>query len=398
MILKQNYKEKINSIGLAIFLCAKSFVPLYTVEGILVGISLMSFLFLIFANSLYPLFSKKNFIIVGVILLFFMTYIFIDFSPQYLNIYFYSFLIFGCVGLFYSNVEFDYDVLFKSIFIISIVAIPGIIALNNRTFTDMSAATDAWMTASQNCLRLIIGLILVLPIFKKTIYKIAVIALMIFYLIFYFKYGTRGAILGLIVFLGLYFMLQKKVLTTKNLVLLIFSGLIIARYFDNIIFIIQDALFSIGIEIKALDKMVEITDQGADMSNGRSTLWGYGWKGFVESPIVGNGIGVFRNIYGQYVHNVLLQVMYEGGIIYFLPILVTFIRFFSLIASSHIPIKKKKILLYVFCSGIMEVMFSNVYWRTMAFWFFIGYVWSVKPEKPISKSSINYMLHHPEKP
>lgn len=151
----------------------------------------------------------------------------------------------------------------------------------------------------------------------------------------------------------------------------------------------QYFLDQIGINVKAIDKMVRMATMGEELSNGRVRLWEQAFKDITASPLFGNGVSAYEKTNGIYPHNFLIQVFHEGGVLYFIPILIVILKFFRLI-FSNIQTKESKIfLIYLLFSGMIELLFSNVYWRNVYFWFFIGYVLnlSLKPLTPKKESS-----------
>lgn len=60
-----------------------------------------------------------------------------------------------------------------------------------------------------------------------------------------------------------------------------------------------------------------------DITNGRENLSKNGIEIFMNSPIIGFGAGIYEREYGRgYIHNCLIQFLDEGGIVYFVVMLV----------------------------------------------------------------------------
>jgi|SRR5690554_934428 len=371
-------RKKINSIGLAIFLCANALTMIYPTNNIIVIISLISLL-IVFLNNPLPVFLNTKLVaVVLVILLFLFTSIFANYNADDFYLYFYSFLVFGVVGILYSNVPIDYPYFYRTTILIAILSMPGIIALDTRSYTNMKEATGSWMSASQNSLRLILGLILALSFVKNKIYKMLVVLIIMFYFSFYFNYGTRGAFLSLLVFLFFIFLERKKRLNLKTISFLFLGIGFLSFFLQDIMIFIQQTLFNYGYSIRALDKSITVFKSDIDVSNGRYDIWLKAFNEIVEKPIFGNGIASFTATTDTYVHNVFITILHEGGVLYFLPILFVFLKFIKLLLSKTYPSQQKEFLIYLFCAGIIELMFSNVYWRTMMFWYFVGYVLSAE--------------------
>jgi len=316
------------------------------------------------------------------------SFIFTSIEPTKFPLYFLSFLSFGVTGILYSSTHFSYKILYKSIFVISLLSLPGIYKISNTDYTHMGDVSGFWMGISQGALRLLLGVILVIPFLKNKFLKVFSIAIIVLYLIFYFKFGTRGAILGLFLFSIFFYLIKKDLLKIRIFVLITVAGIILSFFLVDIMILLQSSLASIGLSIKALNKMVAFSHLNKELSNGRLDLWIKAFDDISRYPFFGNGITVYEHKYGIYPHNFLIQVFYEGGVIYLFPILLVLLKLVKLLLSKHQSKEIKLFLIYLFFGGIIELVFSNVYWRNVYFWFFIGYVLSIplKPKKHLEKA------------
>src|SRR5690625_3075759 len=182
IVLKQS---TINSVGLAVLLCANPLSWVYPTNNVIVFISLLSLCILLANNRLITFVNNRLLVGFGVMLLFLFSYAFGDIDYDKYLLYFFSFLAFGMTGLLYTSIKFDYAVFYKAVFVISLLAVPGLLTLINRNYTSMATATGVWMGVSQGALRLILGLCLVLTVFKNVALKIMAVLGIIFYLNFY---------------------------------------------------------------------------------------------------------------------------------------------------------------------------------------------------------------------
>src|SRR5690606_39722880 len=87
-------RETINSIGLAILLCANPLSWLLPIDNIIVAISLISLVLVIFNNPFIVFINKKLFILAGVILLYLFIFLFSKIEPEGFSYFFISFLFF----------------------------------------------------------------------------------------------------------------------------------------------------------------------------------------------------------------------------------------------------------------------------------------------------------------
>src|SRR5690606_25210700 len=166
-------RETINSIGLAILLCANPLSWLLPIDNIIVAISLISLLIVIVNNPITTFINKKLFVIVGVILLFVFSYMLGRVEPERFLLYFLSFSVFGVTGILYSSTQFDYKMFYKSILIISILSLPGIYRISNIDYSLTDEDTLGFlMGVSQGALRLLLGIFILIFILKNRILKI----------------------------------------------------------------------------------------------------------------------------------------------------------------------------------------------------------------------------------
>ena len=367
-------RETINSIGLAILLCANPLSWLLPIDNIIVAISLISLVIVILNNPITVFINKKLFIIAGVILLYLFSYLFAKIEPERFSLYFLSFLIFGVTGILYSSTRFDYNIFYKSIFVISILSLPGIYRISNTDYSQMGDVSGFLMGISQGALRLLLGVFIIMFLLKNKLLKVGSLFIILAYLFFFFSFGTRSSIVGLFLFFVFYYMIRKDALTIRALVLISLFGFVFSFFMIDIVIIIHGFLEQIGISIKAIEKIIRMSEMNQELSNGRTRLWLQAFKDISVSPFLGNGISAYEKTNGIYPHNFFIQIFHEGGILYLIPILIVILKFFGLLISNKQSREAKVFLIYLFFSGIIELLFSNVYWRNVYFWFFIGYV------------------------
>lgn len=360
-----------NSISLGIFLCANPLSWLLTFDNGIVAINFLCLTILLINNDLRIFINKKLFLVVGAILLFLYSYI-LNSETDKLQLYLLSFFSFGFVGILYSSCEINYRYLILTIFFISIVTIPGILKTDQLVFVDNLASSGYYMGRSYGCLRLLLTLFLIVYYSKIKSIKIVSIILILLYLNFYLFFGNRGAILSIILFLLFHYLINRDKLSMQTILILVICVLLLQNYFIDILKFINDIFNSVDLKVKAIDKILMFNEEGKDLSNGRSELYNYAFNDISENLIFGNGISTFDIKYGMYPHNVFIQILYEGGIFYLLFFLIVFLRFFKIILSDEYKKEYKIFLLFIFFSGITELFFSSVYWRSMFFWFFIS--------------------------
>lgn len=384
-----NRREIINSIGLAILLCANPLSWLLPIDNIIVAISLMSLLIVIINNPITTFINKKLFVVVGVTLLFLFSYLFAKIDLTIFSLYFFSFFVFGVTGLLYSSTPFDYKVFYKSILIISIVSLPGIYRISNTDYSQMGDVSGFLMGISRGALRLLLGVFIAVFLFKNKLLKVGLFLIILIYLSFFFSFGTRSSIVGLLLFFVFYYLIRKEKLTYRSVILMFLLAFVFSFFVIDIVTSIHNLLQQIGINVKAIEKIIRMFEMNQELSNGRTRLWIQAFKDISVSPFFGNGISAYEKINGIYPHNFLIQIFHEGGILYIILILIVILKFFGLLISNKQSGETKIFLIYLFFSGIVELLFSNVYWRNVYFWFFIGYVLSLSLTTNSKKRPIN---------
>lgn len=368
-------QKSINSIGLAIFLCANPLSWIYSVNNIIVFISLFSLILLLINNSIYIFYNKKIWIIFFILLLFLTSYTFSNnLDVETFRLYFLSFITFGITGLLYSSCKIDYNIFFISVFVIAIITLPSLMNVDQRDFATKSDGPGYWMGISYGSLRLFLACIPVWFILKNRWFKYPlIIPVLITYLLFYFNLGTRGAVLAILIFLISYIFITSKMLSNRLVVFLLLIVGVVYVYFIDIILFLQQSLLQVDYTISALDKIIRLSNNANDISNGRTLIWNTALEDIHSNPL-GYGISAFEHKIGRYPHNFLIQILHEGGLVYLLLILYVFNLFYKkLISKDWIQIDKI-FLIYLLTAGIVELIFSSVYWRSMFFWYFIGLV------------------------
>ena len=168
---------------------------------------------------------------------------------------------------------------------------------------------------------------------------------------------------------------------------------------QRILLWLNELLFSFDIEVAALTKTINFIERKGlflGILNGRDLVYARGYELFKESPIYGNGIGVYADKYdGSYPHNLFIQLLAEGGIILTVPFIIIFlINLWYLIKPW---INKDKIyeirlyILFLFIICIPRLMFSSYFWREEAFWLLIFVLFSMLSNKKGNSHQPNYI-------
>lgn len=196
--------------------------------------------------------------------------------------------------------------------------------------------------------------------------------------------GTRGVIICMLfsiilVFFGIYKRDGTKINKRKPIFYLVvfiltMVAIIFILNFENIIYSLNNLFLSKNIKIAFIQKTSSLAESN-NIGNGRIPVIIYGLQGFLDSPIFGNGIGVFKEKQGlvAYPHNLFVQLLFDGGLLLTLPIIYFMIKGIKFMAKSN-DITQYTMLLLLFCTSVPRLMISQDLWLTPSFWMLMGYL------------------------
>jgi len=170
------------------------------------------------------------------------------------------------------------------------------------------------------------------------------------------------------------------------------KGIIIISVISIILYPIIGHIFNFILEaisqhfdIYFINKMLSALE-AQDALNGRDSIYKETLNGIINSPIWGNGISHFGDFSGGYPHNLFLQLMYEGGLILLIPFIILILRSIKIMLFRNIKIEIRIFVIFLFCTSVMQLLFSSTYWESQIFWFLIGTTIKVC----YSKSKLSY--------
>lgn len=209
---------------------------------------------------------------------------------------------------------------------------------------------------------------------KIPFYNFFCVCLLVVQLVVVLSSGGRGGCLLLIISLLIQSWLKLK--TTKRGLFKVVIGLCAILLFVSfsIGFLpsdIQEAI-SIGTE----RTFSYITKGGVDMSqtSNRDDVYSVAIDCFWGSPIIGYGLFSYLDaIKIGYPHNIFLEVLLQGGLLYLIFFLFIIYRFFVRLKSLLRRHHSKAIITLVLYPFVM-LMFSGTYLGTGFFWFSVCYV------------------------
>ncbi|PFW49656.1 O-antigen ligase family protein [Priestia megaterium] len=381
-----NKKEKINSLCIALFLCARLIVLSLPVQ-IQIDNILVFLLSLVFAitilNNRFVFYLKTALVVWLVILAFLITFMYS--GPNSNNIlYLLDFFVYGGIGLYLSSMNFSIEKIYKYIVCISILLLPLVLS------KDFQNESDVWMGLSYSILPLLFAGIIYITTVEDKIYFKYLTALTLFIYIFkVITFFTRGALLASIIFVLIFIIVRYfKISFKRNFILLIMLIIIWCVYtnLESILILANGFLLDNGMHIRFIEKTLHLMAYD-NLLNGRDNYYELAIKGIKNSPLFGNGIGSFETDTGLiYVHNLFLQLAYEGGIFFVVPCTIVLIQgIYMIILSKKVNPSTRIFIWFIFAVGIFRLLVSSVYWGEQTFWYLLGFIILYKKSRSSEK-------------
>ena len=194
------------------------------------------------------------------------------------------------------------------------------------------------------------------------------------------QYGSRGPILCVLLMVVFLYLIKPPkslgVRKKRNLFMILMFGLI------ALLFLIYSSLSAFsyvfeysGLKLRFLEKTIRLSAEG-DITNGRDVINGITISGIIDNPILGHGLDRFDENTGMlYPHNIVLQLLYDGGVVLFLCIVVPLVR--SMLNLFKTCTKGEYAVFTVLCfSSLPGAFFSGDMWSLARFWLFYGFMLS----------------------
>lgn len=319
--------------------------------------------------------NKLGFIFAFVYLLIYFIFSLIKGNfNEYTIRYITEFIVLGVPLLVVSQLDFDPKIVLRIIALLSILVLPVHLININLEFVSYLTDSELMMTISYNLVKMIVSGVLLLFLERNIFVLLILFVLVLLPSYFLINVGARGAILSLVISVILSFVYINnkpiKVFSLKVFSILIVLVLLLLN-FSDIIFGLYDLFNKYDIRSIALERVVDMIDNDLDLTTGRDVLLDVAILGIMDSPIIGNGIGSFDNYSGFYPHNLFLQQIYEGGIVFGFPVLiVTLLSFYFL--NSNVDKTMRFFLIYLITTSILHLLFSSYFWSSSIYWFLMG--------------------------
>ena len=284
--------------------------------------------------------------------------------------YFLYFMIAGFGSLLIVNYKYYFEFFLRCMIVIALVVSP-IIINNNLYSTHDEVHNKEWMAAIYAITPYLVSSIFYLFIGEKKLFKALSIACLVVYFRTLIMHTPRGVVVTIIVSI-IVLCIQKYIKKGRSTrALYVWGGIFcIASMFA------VDTLLNLLIylanqfDLRWLSKFV----LEEDISNNRYVLYQEAWKGFLNSPVWGNGVAAFHN-YEIYPHNLFLQMMYETGLLMIIPVLYILYYAMKIIMScKNLYGCDYRFVTFFFLISINQLMFSSYFWRNISFWLLI---WTV---------------------
>ncbi|MDR0849786.1 MAG: hypothetical protein LBN10_12265 [Propionibacteriaceae bacterium] len=210
-----------------------------------------------------------------------------------------------------------------------------------------------------------------------TVGRAAALVNCLVYGFFFITKGNRGALVAVCCYL-----LIRTIGAGKNgwskfmrAGVLIGGIVVVLNHVIPILEALNRALASFGIQADGINKTLDIWSAGQDIDNGRDYLWTRSLDALPcpETCVTGGGIGFAESTLGTYAHNLIIQHMMEGGILYALVPSVSVILAVWLLFRG----KNWFLVASIAVTGVfIPLMLSNVYWVQPTYWLATYFLWS----------------------
>lgn len=373
-------KPIVASLGLSLLFFSPGLTLVFPVPGIVAASAFLSLFIGIYVQGGRVL--KKGAL---VFLLLFFVYFLI--TPLVFNVdhktyidYFSTFIIYGMCGFIYSSINFDHKFLYRLAVLFSLVISPVVYLVVFYKFIP-SYVTDTfgyYMRVSH-----VVSMFLFILFYNSLqddskIIRVVSFCLASVFFIFMITFGARSFLLAFMLFFIFFVIKKYKSFNFKFVfIVLVFMFVLYSELYSIMIWF-NSLLSDYNVESRSLIRLIYIYESNEDLSSGRYWIWGKGFEGFLNSPIIGNGIASFENKYNYYVHNFVLQLLYEGGLILAVPVICVLVKFGLVLFDKNISAVDWFFIFMIFFGGVFYLFFSGVIWSSVYIWFFIGWVINYK--------------------
>lgn len=202
--------------------------------------------------------------------------------------------------------------------------------------------------------------------------------------------GIRGAILCILVFAFFAVLNHERFrgrFSIRRGVVLIIVFVVLLNA-DYLFTYIANTISSFGLHIQFIEKTLALSNITGDVLNGRMNNYSLAIKDFLESPIWGKWIGYFPEVHGiNYPHNMVLQVLGEGGLLLGIPILILLVRIVVDLIFGKLKDHDLRAIVILLASCTIPAAFvTDEIWNYQLLWLLFGII--IKKVVPQSKKQM----------
>ncbi|MBM7095681.1 O-antigen ligase family protein [Bacillus sp. H-16] len=207
-------------------------------------------------------------------------------------------------------------------------------------------------------------------------YKLLWILICFSSFIIIFIYGSRGPLVGLLIFIFIILFLDVKANFFKKMFifLILILGYIYTFIYDGFLKILDFIYFELNLQTYSIIKLKVMVERGlAESSSGRDYLYESFFEQIKSNPIFGSGIGITQEVWGVTPHNLFLQIMLEFGFVG----LVIFIglgglAFYFLARIRRVNNDLFLLISIIFSVSVGRLLVSSDIWLRQELWLFIS--------------------------
>lgn len=277
-----------------------------------------------------------------------------------------------------AYLRIDYKLAFRGCMVLLLLAVPvfGKLFLKANIGLNYDAVS---MSTSYDILPIsIAGSVYIIyfgkdsKLFDKLLFILSIV--FVFSLI---RMSYRGALLSLAISLLTAFYFRKPSETYKRRLQIIALGLLLILVIANIEYILEimsGILQRINVRVAFIDKTLYLLKTDT-IGHGRLEIWLLAFRGFLSSPLWGNGMATFQYYTGYpFPHNYLLEFLFDGGVLLFVPLAIIFGYAIKKLIGSAWTGDRYQFAFTMMTGSISLVrgFFSAESWRIILLWLFIG--------------------------
>ena len=294
-------------------------------------------------------------------------------KPGYSSIGFENVFIFVMLPFFIFLKELDAQKVLKYVLTLSVLLIPSAFLLISGTDETQVMPLSYAITTP-----VVAALVFIRYRMRRlTVYEKLLCLLAIFFFVCMFMYGKRGPVVVVAVCISVLMVKppnENDGLTLKQVARALL--LVLAGSLELILEWIAEILGHLGIEASSITRTLVLANTNYGIDASRSELYAAAFDFFIQSPLYGHGLGSFlySTLYGQmqYPHNVVLQLLDDGGLVLMLLVSIPIIKaFFRMLASSD----RNFYIIYIllFSIAIPHFMVSSDIFQQPELWCLLAY-------------------------